>query len=376
MTKKSGDNIQSVQFLRGLACVMVLLVHSVSTGEYFPNTHILYDICMKGWVSVNIFFTLSGFIIPYSMYKSSYVIGDIYQFFAKRLVRVEPPYIVSIVMVLMLNFINTITPWYQGPSFTIDWPNVLGHLGYFNSFTRKPWLNWAYWTLAIEFQFYLMIALFYPLLVHKKKVILYGTFLALTACTLINFPFTMPFEPFSIHSGYINSQGVYEGGSDSSTQILPFLPFFLIGIAYFLFRVRIVQIKGFIFMTVVSLLMTYYRHGIPLTFVSLGTIAILHYMKRVPKLWLWFGTISYSLYLTHDVLLARFQAVIERYVHINVIIVWAISILLCFLVGHIYFVLVERPFLNLSKKIGYQHRGKKLPPEPEIVPGEKDVVGQ
>ncbi len=157
------------------------------------------------------------------MYRKNYELIDFKYFMAKRLVRIEPPYIISIFLVLFLTYANTLIPWYKGPAFTIDWLNVLGHIGYLNAFTHWPWLNWAYWTLAIEFQSYIIIALLYPLIINKNKVVLIISFIVLSACTFLYIPGfeTEPSKPFEL----VSIRG---------SLILPFLPFFLAGIALFL----------------------------------------------------------------------------------------------------------------------------------------------
>src|SRR5262249_33436290 len=48
---------------------------------------------------------------------------------------------------------------------------LLLHLGYLNTFFGYPWLQDVYWTLGIEFQYYLFVALIYPFLTVRRPVI-------------------------------------------------------------------------------------------------------------------------------------------------------------------------------------------------------------
>ena len=345
-----SESIESIQMFRGIAAFMVLLGHSMVNG-YFPSDHLLSKICLNGWMGVNIFFVISGFIIPYSMYKNNYVLGDFKIFFIKRIVRIEPPYIVSIAMVLFLNYTNTITKWYKGPAYSIDWGNVMGHLGYLNAFTRKPWLNWAYWTLAIEFQYYIIIAILFPLLMSSNKKIMMASFFGLLACFFIHIPgvYRMPFEPFLL--------GIPNGDSqDSGSQILLFLPFFLLGIAYFMYRVEKVTTKEFMIMAGVATVLCFYRHGLVLSGICIVSLIGIDYIKRVPKPLLWLGTISYSLYLTHYVLVSRFLALYLRFTKQSVIIGWLVSIVGCLVAAYLFYLLVEKPFIKLGKKVNYKHK--------------------
>ncbi|MEO7214811.1 hypothetical protein [Mucilaginibacter sp.] len=45
--------------------------------------------------------------------------------------------------------------------------SLLSHLAYLNNFTGAPYINPVYWTLGIEFQFYLFVALAFPVIVSK-----------------------------------------------------------------------------------------------------------------------------------------------------------------------------------------------------------------
>ena len=59
-------------------------------------------------------------------------------------------------------------PGFQGRP--IDWTpaQIAGHLGYLNTFLGLAWLNPVYWSLAIEFQFYILIGLAMPALVAAR----------------------------------------------------------------------------------------------------------------------------------------------------------------------------------------------------------------
>ena len=90
----------------------------------------------------------------------------------KRLIRLEPPYLVSLLLVLAFGFIfDPNSPESVGGPFHFDLPNTLGHLLYLNGFFDQPWANPVYWSLAIEFQFYLMVGLIFPLVASKNPAV-------------------------------------------------------------------------------------------------------------------------------------------------------------------------------------------------------------
>ena len=331
MATAKTDNIQSIQFLRGIAAFMVLLSHSI-LAKNFPDTFYIKQACIYGHFGVSVFFIISGFIIPYSMFSKDYRISDIKSFFLKRLLRIEPPYIVSIALVLLLNWSNTWSPWYKGPAFTIDWMNVLGHLGYVNAFTHQPWLNDAYWTLAIEFEYYIILAFTYPLITHKNKAVMFTTYFALLAATFI---------------------------PDDGQNIFSHLPLFLSGIALFLYRCKRISVYEFFFMTLCALAVLL-RLGLPVFGIAIATLLCIHFIKNVPKAFLFLGTVSYSLYLTHNVVVNRLWGLFDRYAGgIGLWVRWILCLALCVLIAYIYYLMVEKPFLKLSKRLLFVHPGTK-----------------
>ena len=154
---------ETVDALRGLAALSVCFFH-FTNGTHFRATSYLAPIGAYGWLGVEVFFVISGFIVPYAMLRAGYTLSAWPTFMVKRLIRLEPPYLVSIAIVMLLGIASTMAPGFQGPP--IDWTpaQIAGHLGYLNTFLGLPWLNPVYWSLAIEFQFYVLIGLVMPAL--------------------------------------------------------------------------------------------------------------------------------------------------------------------------------------------------------------------
>ena len=326
-----GDNLVSIQFLRGIAAILVVLHHAIGGSSYLSPSNIIAIIANNGWMGVEIFFIISGFIIPYSMHQKNYKLYDFKIFFLKRIARIEPPYLVSIVLVLLLNWSNTWSSWYHGPAYQVNWLNTLGHLGYLNAFTKQPWLNLAYWTLAIEFEYYIVMALLYPLITNANKKIMFITFFSLLALTFVSIPLRRMHIPV-------------------------YFPFFLTGIAFFLFKCNKISTRDFFILVISCLITCYYVHGAILTGVSIGALLCIKYIRIVPKVFLLLGTISYSLYLTHSVLITRIIALSGRFLKItNMGVKVTIAICFCLVFAYIYYLVVEKPFHKLSKRIKYRH---------------------
>src|SRR6266851_6024651 len=96
----SSDNQQdfTVETLRGLAALSV-------TSFQLTNAYSLdwarYS-GFHGWLGVQMFFVISGFIIPYSLHRSQYKTQYFPRFLLLWLVHLEPPYLVSVALVRIL----------------------------------------------------------------------------------------------------------------------------------------------------------------------------------------------------------------------------------------------------------------------------------
>ncbi len=326
-------DIVSIQALRGIAAFLVVLSHCFPYDHY-PETNILRIISIRGGVGVQIFFIISGYIVPFSMYKKNYELKDLKVFFTKRMIRIEPPYFASILLALILGWSTTWSPWYSGPPYNPDWWNVLGHLGYLNAFTKQPWLNDAYWTLSLEFMYYIIIALFYPLFINDKKWILMLSFFTFLSLTLAH-----------VHIPY------YLLGSNTV--------FFTLGIALFLFHTEKINHSLYLVLTLACLLVCFVIHTPLFMFVAISTLFLIHFVKNVPKILIGLGAISYSLYLTHALIITRFIGIITRYLpNVPVSIKYTLGVVFCIAFSVFFFWVVERPFQKISKNIGYKKAPK------------------
>jgi hypothetical protein len=64
--------IDSVHTLRGIAALSVVWFHLTNGNAAFPPNSGLKTSGSKGWLGVEVFFVLSGFIIPFALHRSDY----------------------------------------------------------------------------------------------------------------------------------------------------------------------------------------------------------------------------------------------------------------------------------------------------------------
>jgi len=169
-SKPPAERVQIIDALRGIAALAVCWFHfTQSVGDFLPEG-LVKKSGELGFLGVNIFFVISGFVIPFTLMKCSYEIGSYFRFVARRVVRLDPPYFASLILVLavgfaLMHFANS----HAGQLPYESVPQILLHLGYLNVIFGYKFLNPIYWTLAIEFQYYLLLGLAFPLLFHSRK---------------------------------------------------------------------------------------------------------------------------------------------------------------------------------------------------------------
>ena len=157
-TKPKSLHFDSIDTLRGFAAVAVCLFH-FSNGFLQPDNW-LRIINQYGYLGVDAFFVISGFVVPYSFAQKNYTLVQFGSFFKKRIVRIEPAYWVSIVLIMFKDTLSRFFEdyrYFELPPWTLK--GILLHFVHGNDIFGEKWLINPYWTLAIDWQFYLFIAL-------------------------------------------------------------------------------------------------------------------------------------------------------------------------------------------------------------------------
>jgi peptidoglycan/LPS O-acetylase OafA/YrhL len=75
------------------------------------------------------------------------------------MVRLEPPYIASIALVICLNTISSLLPHFAGAPQKYTFLQLLSHGLYVVPLTSFQWIQPVYWSLAYEFVFYITVGL-------------------------------------------------------------------------------------------------------------------------------------------------------------------------------------------------------------------------
>ncbi|MCU4175079.1 acyltransferase family protein [Carboxylicivirga sp. N1Y90] len=316
--------------LRGLAALMVVLFHLFClSNNYFTNETLL-SIFRFGKYGIHIFFIISGFVITYSLIDTKYTLNNVLQFFKKRIVRIEPPYILTLLLCIVYSILREFTPFYNGTSTIPDIWQVMLHLGYLIPFSGYPWINIVFWTLAIEFQFYLLFAIIYPLFRKKPliRIITYTGFISLHFFSPIN-----------------------------DSNVLYYSPLFLVGIILALHINNIIKRDEFIFTCITIATFTIYFLGLTIFLFQIFTSLIILFQPGIKsRLFNFLGKISYSLYLIHT-LIVFFIINIAHKLPSSIgakVFVTIIAITATIGISYLQYIFVEKPFIKLSKRIKYK----------------------
>jgi peptidoglycan/LPS O-acetylase OafA/YrhL len=147
----------------------VALFHFTNGNQHFLSGGFLHTVGSYGFSGVEIFFVISGFVVPWSLSQSRYRLSNFWTFLARRITRLDPPYLVSVLIAVILIWASSHAPGFQGAPFVFAWRRLLLHIGYLNGFAAVDWYQPVYWTLAIELQFYIAVGLLYPWLSSRGR---------------------------------------------------------------------------------------------------------------------------------------------------------------------------------------------------------------
>jgi len=262
--------VEIIEVLRGVAALAVAW-HHITSDSKLSWCH-LGDFGGRG---VEIFFCVSGFILPYAMYAGGFLWPrDIGRFILKRVIRLDPPYFATILICLGVEYLSTRSSEFRGRAFEYSAADLLGHLGYLNSILGFKWVNTVFWTLAIEFQYYLMVAFSYPL-IASKNVFVRLSFLG----------FLLTISPFFAFK-----------------YVMFHFPVFVMGIASFQRYCKLSSVMEWWAVLLVSVGMGLghlgWDHLLAGAFSGI-LITLCPQSFEAPRAFAYFGRISYSLYLVH-----------------------------------------------------------------------------
>ena len=169
-------NIKPIEFLRSFAALGVVWIH---VWIYFQNTALqiagldIYKVVSFVGNGVDFFFVISGFLMYLALQNKQFAFSTYTHFIKKRFFRIAPLYYLSIlVYFFVLNALN---------QSSISWKDMLIDALFLNNHFGVN-IAYTYWSLAVEWLFYLIIPFLFYFDDFKKR---FYTFLLLSLISLL-----------------------------------------------------------------------------------------------------------------------------------------------------------------------------------------------
>jgi peptidoglycan/LPS O-acetylase OafA/YrhL len=333
--------------LRGIAILLVLFVHVGYAMDYtmqYFNQRLLF-LVFSGKYGVQLFFIVSAFTLTLSHYNRLDKPHKNRNFFIRRFFRIAPMFYLALIYHALRN---------------IDWNLAnIGELSLLKlittftfTITLLPEKIGEYvpggWTISVEFLFYLLI----PFICNKIKSSNSSILLVLTSILIVGV-----YQHFL--SEYINI---------SYFSIFIQFPVFAMGIlAYWILNDKAKVIKPeTILLTVITMLIFCFvelpEHIMfsAVGFILLLTLSIYPYKALSNKVIATVGTVSYSMYFIHFIVIAVFNNLgINQFISvanlplslINFLLIYIVITIITFLIAKITYRIVEVPGQNLGRKL-------------------------
>ena len=154
-------HIPALDGLRGIAVLMVMWLHFVFLSPHTGGERVFWQLSETGWIGVDLFFVLSGFLITGILYDAKGGPHYFRNFYMRRSLRIFPLYYAFLIVIFAVIPLLRASPADHLGTQVWMWTYLSNVL-----FARAGWEGMPahtthLWSLAIEEQFYLL----WPLLV-------------------------------------------------------------------------------------------------------------------------------------------------------------------------------------------------------------------
>ncbi len=336
----------SLQVIRALSAILIV-GHHVALYINDSSLSMLNKIFFKGWVGVDVFFVLSGFLLYYTSYKKIGQKDQCMEFLFKRLSRIYPVYWIVLTAVLI------IWPSYFGGNFRI--------MDIIKSYLLVPQEQLPILGVTWFLSYIVFSYLIFAILIYFNKKISYTLIFAWVLGVLLN------------SFGVINTTNFYVDFIFSNHFIeiiagclIAFMfikkpvkkPIFAILIGCIIFLLVFYRIIGGAILRNSTESMFLFSLAVGLIILGCASYEFSHDIT-FPKSVLAIGDASYAIYLTHFNILA-FTDILNKKLGFHSIAEFLYHTIILILLGIVFYYRVEKPVINCINILNSHKKNTRL----------------
>lgn len=353
----SARRLSQLDALRGVAALLVVGFHYTTRyQDLYGHTSAPLVSLPWGHYGVNLFFMISGFVIFMTLERTQRPMD----FVVSRFSRLYPAYWGALLLTFGLTHLIGL------PGKEAGWPTLLANLSMVQELAGVAHVDGVYWTLTVELLFYAWALLSWLQGGGRRLCQLLWVFLAVRAVYLL-----------AASVGGVDLPWVLQ-----RWLLLPYIAWFALGVAvYRLTRVpshslpetgaRVASGRAFLSqaraarsdwsLVLAAIAVIALGQGLAVGALACACLVLLHGAARgrwvwlEHRLWLWLGSISYTLYLLHEnigwALLRRLEA-LGLSATVSIVLVMAVALTLAHGLTH----LVEQPAMRWIRRRYQQHQ--------------------
>lgn len=329
--------LDGLRFIAIFGVVNYHLLRYYSSNFLVEDNSIVFILFKKlfsyGGYGVQLFFSISGFILFKNLSRLKKINGSsIKNYYLKRLYRIEPPYIITILgFYILLIASNRIEKWSFG--------NLISSLFYAHNFVYEipSIINGVSWSLEIEIIFYLLLP--FILIIQKsinlKPIFFFSTLLL----TFQGYSYLFPNQLSFLSNFHYFVLGII-------AHIIPTFKF--------LIKSKILALS---FFPLVIILMSFSFTSILLKDALILFILLIglnnSYVKSILsfKFFSKIGLMCYSLYLLHYKIISVVGIILKDFVGDYFFIFLLFNYVTILLISTTFFLIIEKPFMKVKTKV-------------------------
>ncbi len=345
---KLKNNIVQLSWLRGMAIIFVLFSHILRVIEIDNATGEKLDIfpllkCLDiGSFGVLLFFALSGCTLYISLSQREFKRSG---FLIRRFFRIWPLFTFSIVVyvffsISMSQYTETaVNLWITNQlSYSLSMQDLVYYLLLINNyFGQYQIINGAYWSLPVEFQFYLMFSIIYPVIYRTP---LWISIIFTISIVVLSYVLYLYLNTRTSYNDYVFFKSIFS-----------FLGGIIVAKVYLRKAYRYNLLFVFLAISSILFLAVFIRYTPLITTLHIEAWVLLSLLLlwivlnmntsklinlKLLKVLEMFGTVSYSMYLFHNLLIMGTFLIFESLIDFQA---WAAQILYAiFIMAAAYFI--------------------------------------